>query len=167
MTESGKDAESEVIHSGGHEAYRLVQRIGRGGCGEVYKAERLSDHRLVALKRLTDVRVARRFVREGEVLSKNPHPHLVEFVDSFETESEWRESELFLVMELLPRMPEWTLSDRYRASRGGIDLLECLELFRGYLKGLQHLHDNGVIHRDIKPSNLYAPSDRPRPGETA
>ena len=142
--------------------YELMEILGRGGFGEVFKARRMSDGALVAVKHLFGGKHSERFIKEAKILQEYSHPNLVKYVDFFVTESASEEKEYYLIMEMLEGMPGWTLRNRLK-NEGIIQVSEAIPLFCRYLSALQFLHENArpIIHRDIKPGNLYAPAAQP------
>ncbi len=160
-----KSLRYRIIRHKDAEEYKLVDVIGRGGYGIVYRALRQSDGRAVAFKHLSIASGADRFKREAKLLSATRHPNVVEFMDFFSIKSAAADEQMFLVMELLEGMPDWALTGRIKAAGAGLDVDEMVPLFVGYLNGLQYLHDQHIIHRDIKPGNLYAPRGHPQGGK--
>ena len=144
------------------EEYELLAVLGRGGFGEVFKARRVSDGLLVAVKYLFSEKQSDRFLKEAKILQQYPHPNLVKYVDFMVLEGTGGEKQYFLVMEFLEGMPGWTLRHRIK-NEGGLDVAEAVPLFGNYLGALQFLHNSArpIIHRDIKPGNLYAPMGQP------
>jgi serine/threonine protein kinase/tetratricopeptide (TPR) repeat protein len=129
--------------------YRIVEKIGAGGMGEVYRAHDGHLDRDVALKvlpagALTDNSARKRFHKEAQALSKLNHPNIATIFD-FDTQH----GVDFLVMELIPGA---TLSSTLAA--GSLDEVEILKLGMQLTEGLAAAHARGVIHRDIKPGNL-------------
>lgn len=146
------------LHNGAV-SYRMLQLIGKGGFGEVFKAR--SGGRTVAVKHLLKPEYASRFYREAKIMSELNEPCFVRFFDFFVLEHAGRK-EAFLVMDYLPGMPGSSLRDAIRKSAGcGLDYDSVLRAFIRYAHGLKVIHEKGVFHRDIKPSNLYYPEDRP------
>lgn len=145
----------------GKDTYELEEVLGHGGFGEVFMARGVRDGRHVAIKRLFEDLQSRRFIKEARLLQRLHHQHLVEYVDFVDVESVANSHNYFLVMELLPGMPDWTLRSRIGRSPNGLELVECLALFSHYLECLDYLHGRKIIHRDIKPANLYAPEGNP------
>ncbi len=129
--------------------YEILELIGRGGMGEVYRAKDGKLGRDVAIKVLPDAfaeneeRLAR-FKREAMVLASLNHPNIGAIYGLEEADSLW-----FLVLELVPGE---TLAERLR--RGPIPFAEALELAGQIADALAAAHDNGVIHRDLKPANI-------------
>ncbi len=148
------------------EEYELLAVLGRGGFGEVFKARRVSDGLLVAVKYLFSEKQSDRFLREAKILQQYPHPNLVKYVDFMVLEGTTGEKQFFLVMEFLEGMPGWTLRPRLK-NEGKLEVSEAIPLFSAYLSALQFLHENPkpIIHRDIKPGNLYAPVGQPEKGK--
>jgi len=140
--------------------YELLRVIGQGGFGEVFKARRVSDGRLVAIKHLLKSEYAGRFIREAKLIQSFSNPRLVRFIDFFKVEQVEGE-QYFLVMDFLSEMPGSSLSDRLRGAKAGLPLEEVLLGFIRFAEGLAILHRSEVYHRDIKPSNLYLPEGRP------
>lgn len=163
MAEAFRELRPRLLKHIGKDDYELIDGLDKGGFGEVYKARRVRDGRIIAIKRLFTDRAPRRFIKEAEILRKYSHPNLVEYIDFFESVSSTGNKQLFLAMEYLEGMPQWSLRSRIIESGGGLDMGETLLLFRYYLDGLQYLHENinQIIHRDIKPGNLYAPVGNP------
>jgi serine/threonine protein kinase len=143
----------------GRDEYEIVSFLGRGGFGEVYKARRLKDDSLVAVKWLFQTDQPRRFLKEAKILRDYPHEHMVKYTDFMHVAEAGGEGNHFLVMEHLAGMPDWCLNRRISTSPGGLNPIETLELFIHYLECLEHLHGRKIIHRDIKPGNLYAPEN--------
>ena len=138
--------------------YRLVDRIGRGGMAEVWRAEDVRLARTVAVKFLTlrardesDERVIARFLREARIAAAVRHPNVVDILD-FGTELRRGASERpFMVMELLEGE---SLEDRLRR-RPAITLEELVTIALGVLDGLDAVHRAGIVHRDLKPDNIF------------
>lgn len=137
-------------------AYRLVEQIGRGGMGEVYRAERadgLFEHR-VALKlmpagSLSDEAI-RLFERERQILARLSHEHIARLLDGG-VDSLGRP---FLAMELVEGLPIDRYCDEHR-----LDVPARLELFLTVCRAVQYAHQNLVVHRDLKPGNILVTHD--------
>src|SRR5580693_9318368 len=134
--------------------YRIIEKIGAGGMGEVYRAYDELLERDVAIKILSsevlaDEEVRMRFRREALVLAKLNHPY-IETIHEFGHQGDID----FLVMELIPGRPLSKL-----LKDGPLDEKEPLRLGAQFLKGLSAAHEQGVIHRDLKPANLFVTPD--------
>jgi serine/threonine protein kinase/Tol biopolymer transport system component len=129
--------------------YSIVEKIGKGGMGEVYQAKDLKLGRDVAIKVLPDEfakdadRVAR-FQREAKVLASLNHPNIAAIYGL-----EQSEGTNFLVLELVEGE---TLADRIKT--GPIPVEESLKLAIQIAEALEAAHEKGVIHRDLKPANI-------------
>jgi eukaryotic-like serine/threonine-protein kinase len=130
--------------------YRILDQIGQGGMGRVYKAEHQTLGRVVALKVLAPGLVKTRrarelFRREVRAAAVLVHPHIVTAFDANQVGRR-----CYLVMEYVngPNLFE-LVRDRGPLPAG----LAC-ELVRQVALGLQHAHEKGMVHRDIKPGNL-------------
>ncbi len=139
--------------------YALLQLIGQGGFGKVYKGRRVSDGRQVAVKCLLRSEYADRFKREAELIRRLSGSSLVRFVDFFAVAHVGGE-QYFLVMDYLPGMPGYSLRDRLKAGEA-LPFEEVITAFARYAEGLASMHQEKVYHRDIKPSNLYLPAGHP------
>jgi serine/threonine protein kinase/tetratricopeptide (TPR) repeat protein len=130
--------------------YRVLEKLGSGGMGVVYKAEDLKLGRLVALKFLpeelrADSKSLDRFWREARAASALNHPSICTIYEMGE-----HEGQLFIAMELLEGE---TLAARIE--RGPLALPEAMRIALGLLAALQTLHFNDLVHRDLKPSNIF------------
>ena len=130
--------------------YKLLQKIGEGGCGTVFMAEQEEPvRRRVALKIIKlgmDTRsVIARFEAERQALAMMDHPNIARVLDAGATET----GRPFFVMELVRGVPITKYCDESQ-----LDIKARLELFIKVCHAIQHAHQKGVIHRDIKPSNI-------------
>lgn len=145
----------------GDSTYQLLQFIGKGGFGEVFKARVRETGRFVAVKHLLKAEYARRFEREAKIMSRLDNPCFVRLVDFFYAAGK-DGNEAFLVMDFLDGMPGSSLRDAIKMANGeGMPVREVLRAFSRYARGLSLMHARGIFHRDIKPSNLYYPKGRP------
>jgi len=130
--------------------YRILQRIGAGGMGEVYEAEQLEPiRRRVALKVIkrgmdTDAVVAR-FESERQALALMDHAAIARVYDAGATP----DGRPYFVMEYVRGIPITDYCDQHR-----LGLEQRLGLFMRICEGVQHAHQKGIIHRDIKPTNV-------------
>lgn len=143
----------------GAQVYRILQLVGKGGFGEVFKARIKDTGRLVAVKHLLKSDYATRFHREAKIMAQFSDPCFVSFVDFFVIEHAGNR-EAFLVMDYLDGMPGNALKDAIRSAGGGLPRKDVLAAFARYAHGLRVLHARGIYHRDIKPANLYYPKGR-------
>lgn len=130
--------------------YQLIEQLGAGGMGVVYKAKDIRLRRMVALKFLTKARsrepeAIQRFEREARAASALNHPNICILYDISEYERR-----PFLVLELLEGE---TLQNRIR--RGPLTIEEILDCGIQVADALDSAHQKGIIHRDIKPANIF------------
>lgn len=139
--------------------YRLVDRVGRGGLGTVFRArDRLRDDQEVALKilddsRLTEPEIVARFRREAKIVAALDHPAIAGFHDFDEVVLEEEGSTRRLLYLVLEWVPGEDLAARLRTRRR-LSVSEVVELGQQVTGALAVAHRAGVVHRDLKPANL-------------
>jgi Protein kinase domain len=134
--------------------YLLLDRLGEGGNGQVFKARHQAMQRVVALKilreeLLADAEAVGRFYREIEVVSQIAHPNIVHAYDAGPIGAS-----LVLAMEYIDGVD----LDRLIRESGPLPVPQACAYIQQAARGLQHAHDKGLVHRDIKPSNLIVAS---------
>lgn len=129
--------------------YELLEEVGRGGMGIVYKAYQKSLQRTVALKLILRGDLATpadraRFQTEGRAAGLLSHPHIVPVYDAGECDGQAYFSMRFVAGRTLASL----LAERPLRPRAGVELLLPI------CRAVQHAHEQGVLHRDLKPSNI-------------
>jgi serine/threonine-protein kinase len=142
--------EASLIGRTVDDRYRLLEVIGDGGMGRVFRAEQLATGRTVALKLLHSefcgvADVVQRFEREAEVTTQLSHPHIVKTVEF----GKW-EGRLYLAMEFLAGRSLADLLDK----SGRLSVKRTIAIMRPVLDALEYAHGLGVVHRDLKPDNI-------------
>lgn len=135
--------------------YKLLEKLGEGGMGAVYRALHTKLDKTVALKILPEDRMrhtgaVERFEREMKAVGRLDHPNIVRASDAGQFEETH-----FLVMEFVDGID---LSELVKRA-GPLPVSAACEIIRQAAIGLSHAHGNGMVHRDIKPHNLMVTGD--------
>ncbi len=142
--------------------YRVLNRIGAGGMGVVFKGEHLRMRRLVAIKVLPlsgdrDARLLRRFIREMRAVAQLRHPNIVSALDDGEVPGCGADepSLHYFVMEYVPGQD----LEEFIPANGALDPSHACGLAYQVASALREAHGQGLVHRDIKPSNIHVTPD--------
>ncbi len=135
--------------------YRIIQELGEGGMGVVYKAEDINLKRMVALKFLPpeltrDKEAKARFIHEAQAASALDHPNICTIHEIGETE----DGRMFICMACYDGE---TL--RELISKRPLDLGKAIDITMDVAKGLAQAHGRGIVHRDVKPENIFVTED--------
>lgn len=130
--------------------FELLEILGKGGMGEVWKARQVSLGRMVAIKVLppklaTDPEFVARFEKEATALAALSHPHIIQIIDRGSSGDHY-----YFVMELVPG----GRSLRELISAGRLPPQVALRLVLQIVRAIDYAHEQGVIHRDLKPENI-------------
>jgi len=148
-TESLPQEKSDLPQS--FERYELIEELGRGGMGVVYRARDRSDGTMVALKVVLPAVAATpedlaRFVREARIVQKLSHPNIVPYRDLGHASGK-----LYFAMQLVPGINGQTLIHQ---QNGPLPIKRAVEIVCQLLEALAAAHAAGYVHRDVKPANL-------------
>jgi len=135
--------------------YKILEKLGSGGMGVVYKAEDTKLKRTVALKFLPptfsfDEEAKKRFINEAQSASSLQHNNICNIHDIDET----KDGQIFICMDCYEGE---TL--KKKIEQGQIKTDEAIDIFLQLAAGLQRAHEKGIIHRDIKPANIFITKD--------
>ncbi len=130
--------------------YEILEELGKGGMGVVYKARQISLNRPVAIKVLSsmlsfDESFVRRFKREAQTIARLNHKNIVQIYD-IEEKSETH----FFIMEYV----EGPTLEEILRDRGRLSVHDATRIISRAASAIEHAHKNNIIHRDIKPSNI-------------
>jgi Serine/threonine protein kinase len=138
--------------------YELMEQLGQGGMGVVYKARHIHFNEIYAMKMLwqqfgSDPTVLQLFVNEAKLLRKLHHPNIVNVTDMVSYNSE-----NFIVMEFVEGR---TLAEIIQKEVGPIQQVRAINLFKQMLEGMAYIHSQNppIIHRDLKPLNIIVTKD--------
>jgi tRNA A-37 threonylcarbamoyl transferase component Bud32 len=161
LPDSGVRAGSKL----GLEGYEILEQIGRGGMGIVYRARQVSLNRIVAVKmirvgELASPAALARFRREAETAAKLDHANIVPIYEVGE-----HETNPFLVMRLVvgaslaKRLRDFALlsshaSEGSALAKPGLGQIKIARLMATVARAVHYAHEHGVLHRDLKPSNI-------------
>jgi serine/threonine-protein kinase len=146
-----------LLHEGGETGkkleipgYQILDRLGKGSMGLVYKAKQLSVDRLVAIKVLLDTlaqnkEYIKRFEREAKIAARLSHNNVVNAIDAGEVNGQY-----YFVMEYVEGMTIKDVLDRDEFYEEN----EAIRIVMAVAEALKHAHERGLIHRDIKPENV-------------
>ena len=135
--------------------YKILEKLGNGGMGEVYKAEDIKLKRTVALKFLPlsfsyDENAKKRLIHEAQSASALDHPNVCTIYEIGETNN----GQIFISMACYEGE---TLKEKIE--NGPLKIEEVLKITLQICEGLDKAHKNGIIHRDIKPANIFITND--------
>lgn len=143
--------------------YLILDRIGEGGMGKVYRAVQLKVGKIVAIKMvrpqlLTNRMVISRYKREARAAAKLDHPNIVSLYDADDINGRY-----YMAMEYVDGIDLSRMVKQFGnpPNSGLADFHEAAEYVRQAALGLQHAHEHGLVHRDIKPSNMLVFGERP------
>ena len=136
--------------------YEVLELIGRGGMGAVYKARHVRLGKIVALKVISDhllrsPKAVQRFEREAKAIGRLEHPNVVRAIDAGEDAGRH-----FLITEYVDGKD---LASRWPKDSERPSLEQACEIICQAAAGVQYLHENQIVHRDLKPSNLMLTGD--------
>ncbi|MFT5696005.1 MAG: tetratricopeptide (TPR) repeat protein [Myxococcota bacterium] len=136
--------------------YEVLEELGRGGMGVVYKAKDLRLNREVALKRLPEnlrdhPKAIQLFMREAQACARLNHRNIVTIFDTDQDDTNF-----FITMELLQGYPLNVI----RKKRGRLAVRDAARLGVQVSEGLHYAHSQGIVHRDIKTANLFFTTDK-------
>lgn len=136
--------------------YTVVKELKKGGYGQIFVVYHslLKQNRVAKLLHRTEDINKERFVREGEILAKLEHRHIVKVLDFF-VDSSNKEDNYYLIM---PYFPHGSLEDRLK-KEGFLQIEEVIAIGQQLSDALVYIHQNGIIHRDIKPANVLVFDD--------
>ena len=131
--------------------FEIIEEIGRGGMGVVYRARDRNDGSFVALKVVLPVVATKpedlaRFIREAGIVQKLSHPHIVPYRDLGHANGQ-----LYFAMKLVPGTDLQTI---LRQHNGPLPIVRAIKIVCQLLEALAAAHQGGYVHRDVKPSNL-------------
>ncbi len=154
-SKDGPDGEDLLAPGDSLSHFRILEPIGAGGTGRVYRAQDTRVHRGVALKLISasltgDVRARGRLVLEAEAAATLDHPHIGAILSVGESDG----GRVFIVMELYEGA---TLERRIRD--GPLHEETALAIASQAAAGLAHAHERGIVHRDVKPANILVTPD--------
>lgn len=132
-----------------HDRYQVIEEIGRGGMGLVYRCRDLKLDKDVAVKVVAwsfNDDDAARFHMEARLLAQLSHPNILTVLDFGYSD----DGTLFLVTDMVSGRS----LDRLIAENGAFEALDAVPIFVQILEGIAHAHAGGILHRDIKPSNI-------------
>ena len=135
--------------------YKILEKLGAGGMGVVFKAIDLKLDRIVALKFLPhsysyDEDIKKRFVHEAKAVSKLQHNNICTIHEINETE----DGQLFICIDYYEGE-----SLKERLKKGKLEINEALDITLQICEGLKKAHEKNIIHRDIKPANIFITKD--------
>lgn len=134
---------------------KIIELIGRGSMGTVYKAKHVGLNRLVAVKMISmtgrDSEIVKRLLFEARAIARLEHPNIVQVYDVG-----FQRGFFFMVMQLLTGE---TLSERIR-EMGQLFIEDAVDIIADVARGLSAAHERGIIHRDVKPDNVILTEDK-------
>src|SRR5271169_870495 len=132
--------------------YKILEKLGEGGMGVVYKAEDTKLDRIVALKFLSaqlaaSVQDKARFIQEAKAAAALNHPNVCSIIDIQEHDGPQGGKQIFMVMEFVD-------GQTLRAKIGTLSQKQAIDIGIQVADGLAAAHEKGIVHRDIKPENI-------------